>query len=229
MEDLIDTANNILIINGESPDDPRALDAMVTEALILYAQRAQALLSHELGTALDAVLDNKNWQLPALEGDADLGARQTREAMLIALFGQLPPEEGADFLPTFSQLRDALLALSKDPKNSDHAQRLAVFWDKSGITAEQRKKIESQRTEIESNRAMDAAHRAQTDAEERARSLEVNARLTDLAREVRESDAERLEEQRVCFKQLSLEMSEAEVLLDRARRDIEARLDKLER
>ncbi|MGH9961847.1 MAG: hypothetical protein ACREBC_32745 [Pyrinomonadaceae bacterium] len=72
------------------------------------------------------------------------------------------------------------------------------------------------------------AYRAQMEAEQRARSLEDNARRVDLTRELRERDAKRIEEQRVCFKQLSLEMSEAEVLLDRARRDIEARLDKLE-
>jgi hypothetical protein len=85
----------------------------------------------------------------------------------------------------------------------------------------QRAEIESQRTEMET-------YRAQMAAEQRARSQEVNARLTDLAGELRERDGQRLEEQRVCFKQLSLEMSEAEVLLDRARRDIESRLDKLE-
>ncbi len=70
-------------------------------------------------------------------------------------------------------------------------------------------------------------YRAQMEAEQRARSLEVNAHLADLTRELRERDQQRLEEQRVCFKQLSLEMSEAEVLLDRARRVIESRLDKL--
>ena len=71
-------------------------------------------------------------------------------------------------------------------------------------------------------------YRAQMEAEQRARSLEVNAHLADLTRELRERDQQRLDEQRVCFKQLSLEMSEAEVLLDRARRDFESRLDKLE-
>ena len=85
----------------------------------------------------------------------------------------------------------------------------------------QRALIESQRTEMQ-------AYRAQSEAEERSRSMEVKARLADLARELRERDGQRREEQRVCFKQLSLEMSEAEVLLDRARRDIESRLDKLE-
>ncbi len=93
---------------------------------------------------------------------------------------------------------------------------------------QQRAVFESQRAEVESQRAEMEAFRAQTEAEQRARSLEVNARLADMAREVRERDEQRLEEQRVCFKQLSLEMSEAEVLLDRTRRDVEARLDKLE-
>lgn len=92
----------------------------------------------------------------------------------------------------------------------------------------QRAEIDSQRAALESQRAEMEAYRAQMEAEQRARSLEVNARLADLARELRERDQQRLEEQRVCFKQLSLEMSEAEVLLDRARRDIESRLDKLE-
>ncbi len=92
----------------------------------------------------------------------------------------------------------------------------------------QRAEIESQRAALELQRAEMEAYRAQMEAEQRARNLEVNARLADLARELRERDGQRLEEQRVCFRQLSLEMSEAEVLLDRARRDIESRLDKLE-
>ncbi|MCA1574885.1 MAG: hypothetical protein LC770_10180 [Acidobacteria bacterium] len=92
----------------------------------------------------------------------------------------------------------------------------------------QRAEIESQRAALERLRAEMETYRAQMEAEQRARSLEVNAHLADLTRELRERDQQRLEEQRVCFKQLSLEMSEAEVLLDRARRDFESRLDKLE-
>jgi len=92
----------------------------------------------------------------------------------------------------------------------------------------QRAEIESQRAALNSQQAEIEAYRAQMEADQRARSLEVNARLADLARALREGDQQRLEEQRVCFKQLSLEVSEAEVLLDRARRDIESRLDKLE-
>jgi hypothetical protein len=86
----------------------------------------------------------------------------------------------------------------------------------------------AQRAEIESQRVEMKAYRAQMEAEQRGLSLEVNARLADLGREWRERDQRGMEEQRVCFKQLSLEMSETEVLLDRARRDIESRLAKLE-
>jgi len=89
--------------------------------------------------------------------------------------------------------------------------------------------IEAQRTRLEAQRAEFESYRAQVEAERRVRTLEINARLADLGRELREHEGQRLDEQRVSFKQLSLEMSETEVLLDRARRDIEARLAKLER
>ena len=92
----------------------------------------------------------------------------------------------------------------------------------------QRAELESQRAALESQRAAMEGYQTQLEADQRARSLELSARLADLARELRESDQQRLDEQRVCFKQISLEMSEAQVLLDRARRDIESRLDKLE-
>jgi hypothetical protein len=93
----------------------------------------------------------------------------------------------------------------------------------------QRMYLESQRTRLESQRAEFESYRAQVEAERRVRTLEINARLADLGRELREREGQRLDEERVSFKQLSLEMSETEVLLDRARRDIEARLEKLER
>ena len=57
----------------------------------------------------------------------------------------------------------------------------------------------------------------------------LTSRLAELAGELRESDQQLREEQRVCFKQLSLEESEAAVREDRGRRVIESRLDKLEK
>jgi len=62
---------------------------------------------------------------------------------------------------------------------------------------------------------------------------ESRAGLSKLAREANDQVAglatDLREEQRVCFKQLSLEASEAAVLEDRGRRAIESRLDKLEK
>ncbi|HYN24452.1 MAG TPA: hypothetical protein VES69_05350 [Pyrinomonadaceae bacterium] len=107
------------------------------------------------------------------------------------------------------------------------SQRAALESQTAALES-QRAALESQKAALESQRAEIETDRAQTEAEQRARSLEVKAHLADLTRELRERDQQRLEEQRVCFKQLSLEMSEAEVLLDRARRDIDSRLDKLE-
>lgn len=58
---------------------------------------------------------------------------------------------------------------------------------------------------------------------------EMTSRLAELAGELRESDEQLRAEQRVCFKQLSLEASESAVSGDRTRRVIESRLDKLEK
>jgi len=60
-------------------------------------------------------------------------------------------------------------------------------------------------------------------------AAEMSARLSELSRALRECDERLREEQRVCFKQLSLEVSEAAVLEDRTRRAIETRLEKLEK
>ena len=57
--------------------------------------------------------------------------------------------------------------------------------------------------------------------------LELDAQLAQFVQEVREHNERLVEEQRVCFKQLSLETSETMLMLDRTRRDLESRLDKL--
>jgi hypothetical protein len=56
---------------------------------------------------------------------------------------------------------------------------------------------------------------------------EIAAQLAQFVQEVRERSDRLVEEQRVCFKQLSLETSETVLMLDRTRRDLESRLDKL--
>jgi hypothetical protein len=62
--------------------------------------------------------------------------------------------------------------------------------------------------------------------EERHRQ-ELENQLAQFVQEVRERNDRLLEEQRVCFKQLSLETNETVLMLDRTRRDLESRLDKL--
>jgi hypothetical protein len=85
---------------------------------------------------------------------------------------------------------------------------------RSGIEAELRKR--------------DAAMETRTAELASAMNAESTARLAELAGELRQSDQQLREEQRVCFKQLSLETSEATVMEDRGRRVVESRLDKLE-
>lgn len=60
-------------------------------------------------------------------------------------------------------------------------------------------------------------------------AAEISSRLAGLATEISQVSNDLREEQRVCFKQLSLEASEAAVLEDRGRRAIESRLGKLEK
>ena len=59
-------------------------------------------------------------------------------------------------------------------------------------------------------------------------SSELQIRLAELVKEFREWDERLLDEQRVCFKQLSLELTESQVLQDRARRELDTRVAKLE-
>ena len=66
-----------------------------------------------------------------------------------------------------------------------------------------------------------AAIREEQRASKSEYDQEINRRLTALAADLKE-------EQRVCFRQLSLEASESAVLEDRARRSLLARLEKLE-
>lgn len=54
------------------------------------------------------------------------------------------------------------------------------------------------------------------------------AQWANLVQEFRERDERLLDEQRVCVKQLSLELSESQVLQDRARREVESRIARLE-
>ncbi|HEX9423562.1 MAG TPA: hypothetical protein VF899_09975, partial [Pyrinomonadaceae bacterium] len=83
---------------------------------------------------------------------------------------------------------------------------------------------EAWRLELEQHRTELSAQLAQLRAEFETQRLAAaqraqgDARLAELIKELRERDEHLREEQRVCFKQLSLEASEAAVREDRARR-----------
>ena len=82
-------------------------------------------------------------------------------------------------------------------------------------------------TELE-NRQMEA-QLAATAVRNEAFEARLSERISDLFKELRARDERLLDEQRVCFKQLSLETSETVVLQDRARRKAEALLEELTR
>jgi hypothetical protein len=106
--------------------------------------------------------------------------------------------------------------------------------------ASQREQIERQQGELNAQRSL--LFSQQTDFKERLDVLEntikdfqsqtvaeARARFDDLLKEFRERDERLLDEQRVCFKQLRLELSESQVLQDRARRELDVRVGKLEK
>jgi hypothetical protein len=80
----------------------------------------------------------------------------------------------------------------------------------------------------ESQHTSNAALREEQGARAAELHAELNARAAELHAEMRERVDGLLEEQRVCFKQLSLEAGETAVTHDRARRQLEARLETLE-
>jgi len=81
------------------------------------------------------------------------------------------------------------------------------------------------RAEVNEEQAGVQAMRGQIEAQNKS----LNGRLSDLVRELHEREERILDEQRVCFKQLSLEASEAAVLEERARRQTDALLEEIKR
>jgi len=76
-------------------------------------------------------------------------------------------------------------------------------------------------------RAQITAEARRAEIEPYAPRAEMNARLAELVSELRERDERLQDQQRVSFKQLSLETSEAAVLEDRARRKTDALLEEI--
>lgn len=117
-------------------------------------------------------------------------------------------------------LRDMLQVLAT------YERELGTLHAQADVANEQR------RIEFATLRAEIAAQRAKIQAETGLANThkgQVEARLTELLKELRERDEHLRDEQRVCFKQLALETSEAAMLEARARQKSKALLEELTR
>jgi len=115
-----------------------------------------------------------------------------------------------------------------------HALRdlLPILSAQANELRRQREAAEARKTELgdqldELRSDIDAQDRAVRTQGDQMASL--SAQLGQLVNEVREGNQRLRDEQRVCFKQVALETSEAAVLEDRARRKTEILLEELQR
>ena len=133
------------------------------------------------------------------------------------------------------QMREALTS----QKEALTSQKEALINQVEQHRFESMRRLDQQQAEFNAQRALITSQRADLLARvealrtmvtdfQSASASEAEARLAELVNEFRARDERLLDEQRVCFKQLSLEMTESQVLEDRARRDLDARLRRLE-
>ena len=97
------------------------------------------------------------------------------------------------------------------------------------VAREQNEQVNSS---LNTLRALQASQQAEVNAKVETLADQVKTKANqeaDIVRELRERHEQILDEHRVSFKQLSLELSEAQVLQDRARRELDARVSQLER
>ena len=127
-------------------------------------------------------------------------------------------------------LRDSIEALS------DYQRALEILREQMGTESEARRvALEQHQTKTNKLHAELEAWRIEHQTETNALRAIIEeqriqeARLLELVAELRERDDRLRDEQRVCFKQLSLEASEAVVLEDRARRKVDSLLEELTR
>ena len=137
-----------------------------------------------------------------------------------------------DLLPLLSAYERELENLRAETIAAQRGELTALREELVGFRAE----LLRMRAELSDQRAETvAALQAQSDLRN-AQNVQVQAKLKDLIDELRERDEILRAEQRVCFKQLSLQTAEAATLEDRARRKIEMlvtelqnRIDELEK
>jgi len=143
---------------------------------------------------------------------------------LAALRGQLSGEMRREFLALRSDLDGQAAELRTF--NANHADLEARLKKTDEALSRISNMLGEFAEETRTGRSQLASGISALGEEQRAAQLqqaeELNRRLAELVTELKE-------EQRVCFRQLSLEASEAAVLEDRGRRALDARLEKLEK
>jgi hypothetical protein len=134
---------------------------------------------------------------------------------------------------SLAQVRSELAAL-RDSSQSGlaalraeaDAERVRVSELRSRLAAAE-SRFDSGLTEL--RRALDAGLERLASEQRGEQDAYIRARAAELQNEMRERIEHLLEEQRICFKQFSLEASESAAALERARRQMEARLEALEK
>jgi len=149
-----------------------------------------------------------------------------------------------DTLGALSGLQDQLLGLRREMQSryeaiGEKADQIEAALQSArheidlqrkelGLALEQQRKhfegVEERQQQWESKLSEIARQRAQLET----LTSQVNARVTELTSELRERNENLLQEQRVSFKQLALEISEMGTVVERGRREIQTRLQKLE-
>jgi hypothetical protein len=132
------------------------------------------------------------------------------------------------------QLTESLRAESRQLIESlrvESRQRTETLQAEFALTAEELRAERSQTNEALASELRQTAASLRADLGQTSEDLRatIDARAAEMNRRVSELGDDLHEEQKVCFKQLSLETSEAAVLEDRGRRALEARVEKLER
>jgi hypothetical protein len=131
-----------------------------------------------------------------------------------------------------AQTRSELAALRDATQSGSDALRASLDSLRAEADAE-RARASELRTRLAASESrldsgFDELRRALASGLEELRAAqrdEKNARASEFQNEMRERIEHLVEEQRVCFKQLSLEASESAAALERARRQMETRLD----
>jgi len=124
-------------------------------------------------------------------------------------------------------LQNELASESQTRQRDVEAQREELKTQRAELLS-YREQIENQRTALAAVQTLLSELSVRFTQFEEEQQTAAETRFNELVKEFRERDERLLDEQRVCFKQLSLELTESQVLQDRTRRDFESRIANLE-